>query len=55
MIKVEEAKLAISKLHPLQNTPYEKVFPTIGCCFKCCFCCCADRTERSKEELKKII
>lgn len=52
--EVEEAKVIIAKLHPLANTPFEKVFPTIGCFFRCCGCCHTKRKERMLE-MKKIM
>jgi hypothetical protein len=52
--EVEEAKVIIAKLHPLANTPFEKVFPTIGCFLKCCACCHTKRKERMLE-IKQIM
>jgi hypothetical protein len=40
-------------MHPLVNTPFHKVFPTIGWCLKC-FLCCTDNRKERLEELHKI-
>ena len=41
-------------MHPLANTPLDKVFPTIGCCIKACICCTDNRKERMYN-LKSIL
>lgn len=41
-------------MHPLANTPLDKVFPTIGCCIKACVCCTDNRKERMYN-LKSIL
>ncbi len=51
---MEEAKVIIAKLHPLATTPFEKVFPTIGCFFKCCGCCYNSRKARMTE-IKRLV
>jgi len=44
----------MAKLHPMMTTPYHKVLPTVGKCFKCCFCCGSNREERM-DEMKALL
>jgi len=44
--EIEEAKVIITKLHPLYNTPIDKVLPCMSCC--CRYCCCCCKSERRK-------
>lgn len=46
--------MKILKLHPLANTPIEKVFPYFGWFFKCLCCCCKSRRQERLAKLKQL-
>lgn len=54
-VQIEEAKIKIMKLHPLANTPMEKVFPVFGCCFKMMFSCCRTSRRERMTKLKQLM
>jgi len=53
-LQIEEAKIKIMKLHPLANTPMDKVFPVFGCCFKLLFSCCRTSRRERMAKLKQL-
>ena len=55
LFQIEEAKIKIMKLHPLANTPMDKVFPVFGCCFKIMFSCCINSRRERMAKLKKLM